>query len=212
MRKVSEGPRYVRESAEDRRRQLVAAAIRCLARGGIAGFTVDNVSREAGVSRGLIGHHFGGITELLTAAYEAMTAKMLRSGERGAVADAEPEAALASIVKVMFEPPMFSKSSLRAWLALWGEVATNRKLKLAHRRAYDSYRGAMADAIAGVAAERRIEVNATALAAASIALNDGLWIEWCLDSTVMSREAAAAAVYDLLEARLGSMPRLRRSM
>jgi len=40
-----------------------------------------------------------------------------------------------------------------------------------------------------------------------IALIDGLWIEWCLDSSVVSRDSARAAVFDLLEARLGPLKR-----
>ena len=54
-------PKYARQTADQRRRMLVDAAIHCLAEGGIAAFTIDTISRQADVSRGLINHHFKGI-------------------------------------------------------------------------------------------------------------------------------------------------------
>ena len=73
-------PRFARVEADLRRQMLIDAAIRCLAEGGIAAFTVDRISREAKVSRGLINHHFNGISGLLIEVYEAMTQSMLAAG------------------------------------------------------------------------------------------------------------------------------------
>jgi TetR/AcrR family transcriptional regulator, transcriptional repressor of bet genes len=200
-------PRFAREQPSVRRQMLIEAAIRCLARGGIAAFTVDQISHEAGVSRGLINHHFDGIEDLLQAVYEAMTQSMGAAARATLFVDGGPRERLDTVIDAMFTPPMFSKASLRAWLALWGEVATNARLRAAHRRSYDAYRQAMADAISGIARERSKTVDAQALATSCIALMDGLWIEWCLDSTVVTRESAKLAVYDILEARLGRLKR-----
>ena len=200
-------PRFARERRGVRRQMLIEAAIRCLARGGIAAFTIDQISKEARVSRGLINHHFDGIEDLLRAVYEAMTQSMGNAARATLFVDGGPRERLDTVIDAMFTPPMFSKSGLRAWLALWGEVATNSRLRAAHRRSYDAYREAMADAIAGIAKERSKSVNAAGLATTCIALIDGLWIEWCLDSTVVTRDSAKTAVYDVLEARLGRLKR-----
>ncbi len=200
-------PRFARVEADLRRQMLIDAAIRCLAEGGIAAFTVDRISREANVSRGLINHHFDGIAGLLIEVYEAMTQSMLAAGRETLFFEGNAEERLASVIDTMFRPPMFSKSSLRAWLALWGEVATNPRLKASHRKSYDAYRKAIGDALREIAGARRLKVDGEALATTVIALIDGLWIEWCLDSSVVSRDTARAAVYDVIEARLGSLKR-----
>lgn len=200
-------PRFARVEADLRRQMLIDAAIRCLAEGGIAAFTVDRISREANVSRGLINHHFDGIAGLLIEVYEAMTQSMLAAGRETLFFEGNAEERLASVIDTMFRPPMFSKSSLRAWLALWGEVATNPRLKASHRKSYDAYRKAIGDALREIAGARRLKVDGEALAMTVIALIDGLWIEWCLDSSVVSRDTARAAVYDVIEARLGSLKR-----
>ena len=200
-------PRFARVEADLRRQMLIDAAIRCLAEGGIAAFTVDRISREAKVSRGLINHHFDGISDLLIEVYEAMTQSMLAAGREALSFEGPAEERLAQLIETMFLPPMFSKSSLRAWLALWGEIATNPRLKTSHRKAYDAYRRAIGDALAEIATARELRVDGEALAMTVIALIDGLWIEWCLDSSVVSRDTARASVYDLLEARLGPLAR-----
>lgn len=198
-------PRFARQARDVRRQMLIEAAIRCLARGGIAAFTVDQISHEAGVSRGLINHHFKGIEDLLQAVYEAMTQSMGLAARATLFVDGGARDQLDTVLDAMFTPPMFSKTSLRAWLALWGEVATNSRLRAAHRRSYDTYRQALTDAISGIARERSKRVDAKALATTCIALMDGLWIEWCLDSSVVTRDGAKRAVYEVIEARLGKL-------
>ena len=204
---VARKPRFARVEADLRRQMLIDAAIRCLAEGGIAAFTIDRISREAKVSRGLINHHFEGISGLLIEVYEAMTQSMLAAGRETLSFEGTAEKRLAAVIDTMFQPPMFSKSSLRAWLALWGEVATNPQLKASHRKSYDAYRKAIGDALAEIAQGRKLKIDGEALAMTVIALIDGLWIEWCLDSSVVNRDSARAAVYDLLEARLGPLKR-----
>jgi TetR/AcrR family transcriptional repressor of bet genes len=200
-------PRFARQTRDVRRQMLIEAAIRCLARGGIAAFTVDQISHEAGVSRGLINHYFKGIEDLLQAVYETMTQSMGTAARATLFVDGGAREKLDTVLDAMFTPPMFSKTSLRAWLALWGEVATNSRLRAAHRRSYDTYREALTDAISAIARERSKRVDAQALATTCIALMDGLWIEWCLDSSVVTREGAKRAVYEVIEARLGKLKR-----
>ena len=198
---------FSRQTAKARRKSLINAAIRCLSRGGIAEFTIDRISLEAGVSRGLINHHFKGIGGLLAAVYDVMTAWMRSGGQAALAVEGGTEKRLATVIGVMFAAPVFSKSSLRAWLALWGEVAVKPDLKAAHRKSYAGYRDAMARVIGEIAEARGTWVDGGELATVCIAIIDGLWIEWCIDSRMVSREMAQEAVYGVLEARLGPLQR-----
>ena len=80
-----------------------------------------------------------------------MTASMMAAGDAARRADGTAEQRLATVIGLMFEPPLFSRASLKAWLALWGEAAVNPKLKSTHRRSYESYRRALAGAIGEIA-------------------------------------------------------------
>lgn len=52
-------PKRRRLSPDARRRELLVAARSCIARDGLAGFTMEAVAREAGVTGGLPRHYFG---------------------------------------------------------------------------------------------------------------------------------------------------------
>lgn len=197
------GPRYRRFTRERRRAMLVEAGLACLARGGIGEFTVDKICREAGASRGLITHHFRSKDDLLAAVYAAMYDRML--GTTAPPDKAGPD--LLSIVEAVLSDDLIDRSSLNAWLALWGEVANNAALQAEHRRYYDRYLRQVAEAIGRQAALAGREVDADGLAVMFISLVDGLWLERCIDPLRLPRQAARSACYGLLEAFLGPLAR-----
>lgn len=210
-RPAKRAPRFNRETADVRRRQLIEAAIRALAKGGIAAFTIDSICKEAQVSRGLINHHFGSLDDLLVEVYQSSLyesvsehiaqARQQRQDRTGN----PPEAVLLALVRSNFQPRSFTRDNLLVWLALWGEIAVNDKLRQAHRRLYEAYRGELAVEIAAIAAHRSRQVDAAGLARNFIALVDGLWLEWCLDDKAVTPAEAEEASLGLLESALGSL-------
>lgn len=202
-------PRFSRELPEQRRAMLIEAATRCLSRGGIGAFTVDSICREAGVSRGLINHYFDGLDGLLVEVYRASMYKNVSmhieeaKRRRADQLDWPPEVALVELVSSNFSPRYFNGGNLLLWLSLWGEIAVNPRLKEAHRELYAAYRAELAEDISAVAAARGRDVDAPTLARNFIALVDGLWLEWCLDETVLTPEAAEAAAFEMIEAQVG---------
>jgi len=196
-------PRFRRYSSETRAAMLVDAGLACLARGGILDFTIDSICREAGVSRGLITHHFGSKDGLLAAVYATMYDRLLT-----AIAPADgPGPSLVELVDATFAPEVFNRSSLKIWLALWGEIANNEALQAVHRRRYGAFHASVARAIATEAALRNRPVDADALAVMFIALSDGVWLEQAIDPSMLSPAAAREACFGLLEAYLGPLPR-----
>jgi AcrR family transcriptional regulator len=181
---------------------LVEAGLACLAKGGIQGFTLDNICREAGASRGLVAHHFGSKDGLLAACYHAMYERVM-----GALRPEGGPAGLADLIDACFAPEVFNGESLRVWLALWGEIARAEGLRATHRRLYAAYRAEVAAAIAAEAAARVRRVEAEALAAAFIALSDGVWLEHAIDPELMPLARARGACRALIEAHLGPLPR-----
>ncbi|MBX3196473.1 MAG: TetR family transcriptional regulator [Microbacteriaceae bacterium] len=54
--------------AEERRRQILEAAIRCLSRHGLSATTLDGIAAEAGMARGHVRHFAGNRDDILTGA------------------------------------------------------------------------------------------------------------------------------------------------
>lgn len=190
--------RFTRLSSEDRRAQLIDVGLACLSEGGILHFTVDRICQRAGVSRGLVLHHFGSMAEMLAAVYARIY--------RDTVPDLgllPPEARLEALLDGIFAPTAFSRDTLAAWLTLWGQVAVTPALQAEHQRQFRVYQAQVRDAIAAMAEARGRKVEADRLAASLVCLIDGLCLQRCMDPDVISAEAAKAACRDLLAPHLG---------
>lgn len=192
-------PRFRRYPAEARAAMLVEAGLACLARGGIQAFTVDNICREAGASRGLIAHHFGGKEGLLAAVHAAAYRNFL------AILAPDDTEDLGRLLDAAFSADLYRRDPLNIWLALWGEIAVNPVLRAEHRGHYAAYLARVETAIARHAAATGRQVDAAALAFPVVALIDGLWLEAQIDPERLSPARARAAAIALLEPALGPL-------
>ena len=205
-------PKYRREQPGVRRGMLIEAAMACLASEGIQGFTIDRICKQAGVSRGLINHYFDSKDDLLVevyrgSLYKTISTRIAQVSNPELAGDSTPDARLAAIIEATFTPDFFSRADLRVWLALWGEIATNKTLRAAHRNLFGIYRRTIAREIGLIAEARGIELDADRLARSFLALIDGLWLEWCLDDMAVAPGETRAAALAMLEAHLDPLGR-----
>ncbi len=184
-----------RKSAAARREELIAAGIVCLGKGGMSGFTIDQICRQAGISRGLINHHFKTKDELLVCIYAHMTDHLLH--------DYDSDSALGlmtEIIETSFDEKSFNRSNLRAWLAIWGQVTSNDALRELHKVRYDHYKDRIKSALGQVSSSMSLQFNVDSVARQLIAIIDGLWLEYCLHSDGFSLSAARNDCYQFLAA------------
>ncbi|MBM3549732.1 MAG: transcriptional regulator BetI [Alphaproteobacteria bacterium] len=172
-----------------RRRQLIDAAISSIGRYGYGEATVQRISREAGVSSGIIHHYFGGKDELLEASMRALLAE-LRREVVGRLARAKtPRARLEAIVDGNFAPSQFDPPVVAAWLAFWSQARHEPKLarlqRINQRRLYSNLHHAFAQAMP--------PAEAAQAAKGLAALIDGLWLNAALSGTRDADQARAIA-------------------
>jgi AcrR family transcriptional regulator len=195
--RIMTAPKYKRLTPEARASELVEAGLRVLAKGGITAFTIDNICKASGASRGLIGHHFGSKDGLLAACYGAAYAPLMRAIAKGA----EPMP-LAALIEELLSERQLRPEGLNIWLALWGEIAVNPTLRVEHLRQYRIYHATLAAAIARQSGRELPDASDETLATALIALLDGIWLEFSIAPEEMSRAKARAAVEALLQGAL----------
>jgi transcriptional repressor BetI len=193
--------RHHREAPDVRRKSIIQATMRSIAKFGFAGTTIGNICSEAQVSRGLINHHFGTKEELLRQAYkdlceewEFQTRDLLLETNR------DPEEKMRAMIRVNFGPTLFKQEHLGIWIGFWSVIGKSPSLKKLNRELYKQDRKAYEQAFEELARKRGRKVNARRSAIALSALMDGLWLQWCLDPQGFTPEEAEAACLDLVNA------------
>ena len=182
--------RFRREAPEDRRRQLGEAALRCIVKHGNAGVSVRQIAAEAGVTQGLITHHFGEINELVAYAFDIMSAGLLQSVLK-AVEDAEktPQARLDAFIEASFSPILFDRDVLGVWVVFWGLILHSPRMSASQQGEYSDYVVTVETLICDLSAAEKFIVSDIRLTAiAFTALLDGLWLAWCLNPAAFKPE------------------------
>ncbi len=173
-------PKLAVAAKEERRKQLIDAAWRCVARGGYRRLSVDDICAEAGLSKGAFYTYFEHKQDLLLALLDDDAA-----GLNEVLADAAGRPGGVEQIR-RFVAALVDRGSdtgavqLRA--DLWAEISADEMLRARFLEAMQHRRIELADLIAdAVAAGELVEVPANALAAIFLALGDGLMLHRVLD-------------------------------
>lgn len=204
-------PKFRRATPQLRREALIDATLRCLKRYGHEGVSVRRISAAAGVSIGLINHHFPSKSGLVAVTYETLALSLQESirtqAENRAVS---PRDRLSGFFRASFAPEILDPQLFNVWLVFWSMVAHSPEIRAVHDRTYGKYRSILESllgqlAISGEAPKFKLRPAAIALSA----LLDGLWVELSLSPTTFKPREAIALCEDWVNGLCnGAFPRL----
>ena len=183
-----------RENPEVRRKLLIDATMRSIAKFGYAGTTIETICSEAKVSRGLINHHFGSKEELIRQSYKALRDEWLQQTHGSLLSSYnDPEEKLKAMIRVSFGPTMFKTEYLGIWAGFWSAIGKSPALRKLNRELFETDRVAYQEIFEAIAAKRGKKIDSRRAALSIIALIDGFWLEWCLDPKSFTAEEAEDA-------------------
>ena len=181
-----------RANKELRRQQLIQATIKCVAKRGFSDTTMADVTREAGLSLGIVNLHFQSKDKLfietlrfLSEEYEASCrAAMEKAGS-------SPAARLAALVDLDFSTRVTDRRKLAVWFAFWGEAKsrpTYMQLCADKDRRYELVVTHLCQQI--IDAGGYDGVQAEEVAHGLSAMVNGLWLDLLMTPAEMPREKA----------------------
>lgn len=191
----------------DRRADMIEATLDCIADLGIQSTTVRAVAAHAGISNGLIRHHFTSKDNLILAAYrrtiEMMTAPALAvlTSDEGT-----PHERLGRFILASLGGPVADPRMLSLWATFISQIHHNPDFAQAHRDGYLTFRRATETLIVDVlAAEGRTpdRQERERLGIAFNALIDGLWLEGCLSAEEIDEALQVEIGFRSVESLLG---------
>jgi len=193
-----------RREPEDRRDQLIQAAIATLAETGITDFTLAEVARKAEVSPALIVHYFGDRDRLLEATFRFLVERVTSLPMKALATAEEPEERLRTFVTAHLNPDELTSEASRAWLTFWGlalyDPALARLQRVHQERMISNLRHELRALVRVAEVDRIAETIA--------ALIDGFWLRaalasaWKPDARIPVEWIFSAIQRDLAEARL----------
>lgn len=207
-------PKFHRAAPAVRREALVDATLRCLKQFGHEGVSVRRISAAAGVSIGLINHHFPSKSSLIAETYETLALSLQTSLRQQAENRAvSPRERLRDFFRASFAPEILDPQLFNVWVVFWSMVAHSPEIRAVHDRTYGKYRSILESllgelVLSGEAPPFRLRPAAIALSA----LLDGLWVELSLSPTTFKPREAIALCEDWINALCsGGFPRLLSS-
>jgi AcrR family transcriptional regulator len=207
-------PKFRREAPAVRREALVEATLRCLKKYGHEGVSVRRISAAAGVSIGLINHHFPSKSGLVAETYETLALSLQDSIRRQADdRAASPRDRISGFFRASFAPELLDPQLFNVWLVFWSMVAHSPEIREVHDRTYGKYRSTLESLLgqlapSGAAPHFKLRPAAIALAA----LLDGLWVELSLGPSAFKAREAIALCEDWVTALCnGAFPGLLRT-
>ena len=187
-------------SREKRRRQLIDATMKCIARKGMGSTTLGDVAKEAGLSQGIVNLHFESKDNLLRETlgtlvneYREQFEKTLdRSGP-------SPADKLLALMQLDLRPSICDRRKLAIWFAFWGEV----KSRPTYQRMCDEWDQHYDEVVAGLCKELIVDgayqnVEAAAAANALTSMTNGLWLSCLISPQTWDRHKAMDAVMTYL--------------
>jgi TetR/AcrR family transcriptional regulator, transcriptional repressor of bet genes len=177
---------------ERRREQLIKSTINCIANRGIAGTTMADVTKDAGLSLGIVNLHFKSKDKLfeetllyLSDEYEAYWDAALSKAP-----DSSTER-LVALINSDFSTKVCERKKLAVWFAFWGEAKSRPTYLQICAKSDKRNIDVVAELCEDLKAEGDNEnVNPQAFATGLAALVNGLWLDLLMTPNEISRKEA----------------------
>ena len=176
-------PKVSEQYLEDRRNQILDAAVTTFSRNGFHQTTIEEIRLEAGLSRGAVYHYFKTKEDII----DAIRGRSARQAEAIVISSAEADDAesvlldlINSTVSVMVSPT--SVDANRLAMFLWAKSLVNARIMDGQLPAFKPYLSALAESISKAQADGKVdpglEPQATARLIAGALMGLQLQLSW----------------------------------
>lgn len=190
------------EDKKARRQQLIQATIKCVARSGLSGTTMADITSEAGLSLGIVNLHFQSKEKLLEDTLRSISEEYVEGWRKtGRRQDLEPVQRLRACIDFDFSSRICDRNKLAVWFAFMGESKarpTYQKICSAHETAVDETLQAICDALIDEGGYRGL--SSGGIVRSYTALATGLWLDILVSPRTVDRNLGKQLCLDYFTA------------
>ncbi|MGK0500626.1 MAG: TetR/AcrR family bet gene transcriptional repressor [Oceanicoccus sp.] len=178
-------------SKQDRRQQLIKATIKCIAKKGLSGTTMADVTGEAGLSLGIVNLHFQSKEKLLLETLLHITDEYNQGQNKIFSSDASSAEKLQAMVAFDFSANVTQNNKLAVWFAFWGEAKSRPTYQRICSQSDIEVETAILQLCQQAIDEAQYkDIDPDLIVTGYTALVDGLWLDLILTPTLLDREKA----------------------
>lgn len=203
-------PKVSEQYLEERRNQILDAAVATFSRNGLHQTTIEDIRLEAGLSRGAVYHYFKSKEDII----DAIRGRSARQAEaiyisRTEAGDAESVllGLIDSTVSSMVSPT--SVDANRLAMFLWAESLVNKRIMDGQMPAFKPYLAVLAESISNAQAAGKVDPGLDPQATARLIAGAvmGLQLQLCWEPDI-DIDASRAALTSMLTGRFSQTPPL----
>ena len=189
--------------ATERKEQIVRATVECITKHGYHNFSMQDVARTAGVSKGIIHYYFLNKDELMMCVLDKVAGDIERVLGEEMGTTTEPWRRLEIFIEVCFAIVKNTKEYYQVNMDFWTQINQKEEIRVVIAAHYMKFREAAAKVIQhGIDKGAFKKLNAVVYGSFVIAVIDGLSLQWLFDEKnfdyqQMSKQATAAILSGL---------------
>jgi AcrR family transcriptional regulator len=183
--------------AAERKEQIVRATVECITKHGYHNFSMQDVARTAGVSKGIIHYYFLNKDELMMCVLDKVAGDIERVLGEEMESVTDPWRRMEIFIEVCFDIVRNTKEYYQVNMDFWTQINQKEDIRKVIAAHYAKFREAAAKVIQnGVTKGAFGKVDPNAYASFVIAVIDGLSLQWLFDEKVfdyklMTKKASA---------------------
>jgi AcrR family transcriptional regulator len=185
--------------AAERKDQIVRATVDCITKYGYHNFSMQDVARTAGVSKGIIHYYFLNKDELMMSVLDKVAGDIERvlASEMESITDSAKK--LEVFVDVCFDIVRSTKEYYQVNMDFWTQINQKDEVRRVIARHYNKFRdSAMAVIKEGVHSGAFRQVDPKEYSSYVIAVIDGLSLQWLFDEQAFDYDAITKKACRLL--------------
>ena len=176
--------------ASERKDQIVRATVECITKYGYHNFSMQDVARTAGVSKGIIHYYFLNKDDLMMSVLDKVASdieRVLRADMQTSVNAAKK---LEIFINICFDVVRNTKEYYQVNMDFWTQINQKPEVKKVIAKHYTKFRENCSVVIEeGIQSGVFKKVNALETASIILALIDGVSLQWLFDENVFDYDS-----------------------
>jgi len=185
--------------AAERKDQIVRATVDCISKFGYHNFSMQDVARAAGVSKGIIHYYFLNKDDLMRSVLDKVAGDIEEVLQADMAAIEDPARKLKVFIEVCAEVVRNTREYYQVSMDFWTQINQNEEVRRAIANHYAKFRETCARVIQeGVSKGVFRSVDPIQHSSYVIAIIDGLSLQWLFDQSVFEYDKLIANVSGLI--------------